>query len=254
MGRAGRSTKAFIKLLGSNADEAAQMFITKADELGRQVINLGKGKIDDLGTKLDDLAAKGEKILSGDFGDVKKYFKSLLPGEYTLVATPEGQVFRIAKGELGETSLELAARNGDGVVNGVLEGTGEGYQSAQSPMFGDDWNNYFGEKYGQGNVTWKPNSLEDVIQNPQRLYGASQSEVASMLGEGWTAGTYGSSGTGWKFTNGDGMVFYHVGGGIHSDSYYGFSSGATGKIKIVGSDYIPLTGDKATVIYYNGGN
>ena len=40
MGRAGRNTKAFIKLLGSNADEAAQMFITKADELGRQVINL----------------------------------------------------------------------------------------------------------------------------------------------------------------------------------------------------------------------
>jgi len=101
MGRAGRNTKAFIKLLGSNADEATQMFITKAD---------------DLGTKLDDLAAKGEKILSGDFGDVKKYFKSLLPGEYTLVATPDGQVFRIAKGELGETSLELAARNGDVVA------------------------------------------------------------------------------------------------------------------------------------------
>jgi len=40
MGRAGRNTKAFIKLLGSNADEAAQMFITKADEFGRQVINL----------------------------------------------------------------------------------------------------------------------------------------------------------------------------------------------------------------------
>jgi len=125
MGRAGRNTKAFIKLLGSNADEAAQMFITKADELGRQVINLGKGKIDDLGTKLDDLAAKGEKVLSGDFGDVKKYFKSLLPGEYTLVATPEGQIFRIAKGELGETSLELAARNGDGVVHNIVEGTGE---------------------------------------------------------------------------------------------------------------------------------
>ena len=53
---------------------------------------------------------------AGDFGDVKKYFRSLLPGEYTLVSTPDGQVFRIAKGELGETSLELAARNGDGVA------------------------------------------------------------------------------------------------------------------------------------------
>jgi len=71
-----------------------------------------------------DLAAKGEKILSGDFGDVKKYFKSLLPGEYTLVATPEGQVFRIAKGDLGETSLELAARNGDGVARTRSNGAG----------------------------------------------------------------------------------------------------------------------------------
>jgi len=70
------------------------------------------------------LAAKGEKILSGDFGDVKKYFKSLLPGEYTLVATPDGQVFRIAKGELGETSLELAARNGDGVARTRSNGAG----------------------------------------------------------------------------------------------------------------------------------
>lgn len=130
----------------------------------------------------------------------------------------------------------------------------EGAGQAKSPMFGDDWNTYFGEKYGQGNVAWKPNTLNDVIQNPQRLYGATQSEVANMLGDGWTAGAYGSSKTGWKFTNGDGMVFYHAGGGVHSGSYYGFSSGATGKVKIVGSDYIPLVGDKATVIYYNGGN
>ncbi|WP_313577586.1 hypothetical protein [Lacrimispora sp.] len=132
--------------------------------------------------------------------------------------------------------------------------SGQADQSAKSPMFGEDWNTYFGEKYGQGNVAWKPNSLNDVIQNPQRLYGATQNEVASMLGEGWTAGAYGSSKTGWKFTNGDGMVFYHAGGGMHGGSYYGFSSGATGKVKIVGSDYIPLVGDKATVIYYNGGN
>ena len=137
---------------------------------------------------------------------------------------------------------------------GYLSTPPEGAGQAKSPMFGDDWNTYFGEKYGQGNVAWKPNTLNDVIQNPQRLYGATQSEVANMLGDGWTAGAYGSSKTGWKFTNGDGMVFYHAGGGVHSGSYYGFSSGATGKVKIVGSDYIPLVGDKATVIYYNGGN
>jgi|GEM_PF-1262107 len=151
MGRAGRNTKAFIKLLGSNADEAAQMFITKADELGRQVINLDKGKIDDIGTKLDDLVAKGEKVLSGDFGDVKKYFKSLLPGEYTLVATSDGQVFRIAKGDLGETSLELATRNGDGVARTRSMGA-DGVENLKTSV------NY-GEQYGKiGNKkVLKPN-------------------------------------------------------------------------------------------------
>ena len=43
-------------------------------------------------------------------------------------------------------------------------------------------------------------------------------------------------------------TFYHS-GGRHDGAYYGFSTGATGKVKIVGEDYIPLPGDKATVIY-----
>ena len=135
----------------------------------------------------------------------------------------------------------------------AVGGSGQLNQSAKSPMFGDDWNNYFGEKYGQSNVAWKPNCLDDILQTPQRLYGATQSEVASMLGEGWTVGVYGSSKNGWKFTNGDKMVFYHAGGGLHGGSYYGFSSGTIGKVKIVGCDYIPLVGDKATIIYSNGG-
>jgi len=121
----------------------------------------------------------------------------------------------------------------------------------KNPMTGDDWYNYFSEKYGKNNVLWKPTSYEDIIKNPQKLYGSTQSEIASILGEGWTVGTYGTNQNGWKFTNGDGMVFYHDGGGIHGGSYYGFSSGATGKVKIVGGDYIPLDGDKATIIYYN---
>jgi RHS repeat-associated protein len=94
------------------------------------------------------------------------------------------------------------------------------------------------------------NSFVDIVANPKALWGKSADEVGSILGEGWTPGTYASSKTGWKFTNAnDGQsVFYHPGGGRHGGSYYGFSSGTLGKTKIVGTDYIPLKGDKATII------
>ncbi|MDR0469909.1 MAG: DUF4280 domain-containing protein [Peptococcaceae bacterium] len=93
------------------------------------------------------------------------------------------------------------------------------------------------------------NSVDDIKKNPQSLYGMTKDEVKKILGDGWAEGTYGSNRTGWKFTNGDQSIFYHPGGGRHGGSYYGYSSGATGKIKIVGPGYIPLTGDKATIIY-----
>ena len=91
-------------------------------------------------------------------------------------------------------------------------------------------------------------SFDDIATNPKNLWGKSSDEVAGILGEGWTKGSYGSKKTGWKFTKGDKSVFYHPGGGRHSGSYYGFSSGKLGKNKIVGSDYVPLPGDKATII------
>ncbi|WP_396442383.1 hypothetical protein [Listeria monocytogenes] len=48
------------------------------------------------------------------------------------------------------------------------------------------------------------------------------------------------------------MVFYHPGEGIRKGSYYGFSSGDTGKVKIVGKDYIDFSKDKATIIKFGG--
>lgn len=124
---------------------------------------------------------------------------------------------------------------------------------AENPVSGKDWNNYFKEKYGAGNVQWKPNSIEDIISSPERLYGSTKNEIKSILGEGWTESTYGSAGNGWKFTNdGDGMVFYHPGDGIHGGTYYGFSTGDTGKVKIVGEDYIDFSNDKATIIKLGG--
>lgn len=39
----------------------------------------------------------------------------------------------------------------------------------KNPVSGKDWNNYFKDKYGAGNVNWKPSSFEDIIVNPQKL-------------------------------------------------------------------------------------
>ncbi len=75
----------------------------------------------------------------------------------------------------------------------------------------------------------------------------SADEVAAVLGEGWTQSNYGVTGTGWKFTKGDKIIFFHQ-GGRHGGTYYGFSSGTTGKVKIVGAGYRPLPGDKAKII------
>ncbi len=107
----------------------------------------------------------------------------------------------------------------------------------------------FGAYSFLGGTSKTLNSVDDIVKNPQSLYGKSKTDVSKILGDGWTEGAYGSSKTGWKFTKGDQSIFYHPGGGRHSGSYYGYSSGATGKIKIVGSDYVPLPGDKARIIH-----
>ena len=118
------------------------------------------------------------------------------------------------------------------------------------PRSGAEWNEYLKGKYGADNVRWNINSVYDIFSAPTRLKGYTVDELQTILGNDWTRGVYGSNGGGWKLMNGDISIFYHPGGGKHGGSYYGISSGATGKIKVVNPEtYIPLKGDKATVIY-----
>ena len=159
----------------------------------------------------------------------------------------EKTVKKEAAEEIADTAEDLS-RNPIN-KNDALENSSSA--EAKIPRTGDEWYEYFNEKYGKGNVTWKPTSFDDILQNPERLYGSTQEEIANILGDGWTAGNYGITGEGWKFTSGDRMVFYHS-GGRHGGVYYGFSTSLTGKVKIVGENYIPLPGDKATVIYFKG--
>lgn len=133
------------------------------------------------------------------------------------------------------------------IAGGYIKGTGNN-DSNQGYVTGEDWNNYFKEKYGASNVQWKPNSFQDIIDNPQRLWGCTPSEIESILGDGWQFKTYGSNGQGWEFHSPQGRVFYHAGGGIHGGSYYGFGTGPTGVVKLVDGEYIYFPDEKSTII------
>ena len=91
-------------------------------------------------------------------------------------------------------------------------------------------------------------AFQEIVDDPTSLWGKSADEVGDILGDTWTKGTYGTKGTGWKFTNGDKMIAYHPGGGRHVGSYYKISCGKNGIIKVVGSDYIAGIGEKAKII------
>jgi len=91
-------------------------------------------------------------------------------------------------------------------------------------------------------------SFDDIVKNPASLWGMSPEKVAAILGPGWTRDVYARTGSGWRFTKGDKTVFYHV-GGLHKGQYWGYTSGVTGKVKIVGCDYVATPGDKATILH-----
>ena len=119
----------------------------------------------------------------------------------------------------------------------------------RNPMFGEDWYEDLQNKYGVENVQWKPNSLQDIINNPKRLWGCTPSEIASILGDEWSFKTYGTNGQGWEFYSSQGSVFYHTGGGLHGEgSYYGVST-LLGRVKIVDEFYVPTADDRATIIW-----
>ena len=48
---------------------------------------------------------------------------------------------------------------------------------------------------------------------------------------------------------GDLSVFYHPGNGVHVGQYYGFSSGLTGKTKVVSAAYVATIDDSANIIF-----
>ena len=190
---------------------------------------------------------KYDKAITG--GDVAKAWAECAMTSFVLRSVFEG----------GKSSSKADGKNrGMSTSKGRVESersiTCEGGSKTnfnnEIPRSGAEWNEYLKGKYGADNVRWNINSVDDIFSDPTRLKGYTVDELQTILGNDWTRGVYGSNGGGWKLMNGDISIFYHPGGGKHGGSYYGISSGATGKIKVVNPEtYIPLKGDKATVIY-----
>ncbi len=72
-------------------------------------------------------------------------------------------------GKAGATSTKGSAKLGDANLDmpETLK-VKEPEVHSESPMFGEDWNSYFREKYGEGNVTWE-SAPEGHIDNPKTL-------------------------------------------------------------------------------------
>jgi len=168
--------------------------------------------------------------------------------------------FGVASTAFGFRSATTKYRNKDivdikepykkAVDDNKIEGGSKTNFENEIPRSGEEWNQKFIDEYGKENVYCNINSVDDIFNDPTRLKGYTADELQKVLGSDWEKGVYGSNSNGWKLMGGDVSIFYHPGGGIHGGSYYGISSGATGKIKVVDSKtYIPLKGDKATIIY-----
>ena len=109
---------------------------------------------------------------------------------------------------------------------------------AEIPVSGQDWNNYFKDKYGAGNIQWKNpvNSIDEIMDTPSSLINVNPTDVADFVNrEGWTvtslkkggsAGIPYEEGGGFsmnppKGTSGDSRyIQYHPGNGHHGEVPY----------------------------------
>jgi len=92
-------------------------------------------------------------------------------------------------------------------------------------------------------------SYDDIVENPKWLWGKTIDEIAEILGEGWTRGTYGSDKKGWAFRKGDKIVFGHSGGGVHEGIYTGIRSSLVNKKVVSRLTYKAGKNEKAEIIF-----
>ena len=205
---------------------------------------------------VDTAVSAGERYLYAVFDDSmsweEKRAYAFDPGQMVADFITGVVIGEFLDGIMAATQNKLRSifANNDAALREALGSGKKTNFDNEIPRNGSEWNEYLKGKYGADNVHWNINSVDDVFSDPTRLKGYTADELQKVLGNDWTRGVYGSNGGGWKLMNGDISIFYHPGGGKHGGSYYGISSGATGKIKVVNPEtYIPLKGDNATIIY-----
>jgi hypothetical protein len=180
--------------------------------------------------------AKG-MLLFGTWSGLDNSIRQIIEGRSDTFETVEA----FLEGSVFGGAFALAGK----VASGIRRGAAARLEAEGEPTAGR-LKNASDVVEGAGSKTF--NSVDDIINNPQSLYGKSKADVQNILNEGWTEGIYGSAGTGWEFTKRDQSIFYHPEGGVHRGSYYGYSRATTGRVKIVSLEYVALPGDKATII------
>ena len=131
------------------------------------------------------------------------------------------------------------------VVQESVEGGIKTNFDNEIPRSGDEWHNYFNEKYGSDNVIWESASIDDIIDMPSNIVDFSPSQVADLArNSGWSVEPLGKGGlAGVPFEQGGGLsmhapngsslyIQYHPGGGHHgSMPYFKVSSGQNGTVR-----------------------
>ncbi|WMJ23149.1 hypothetical protein RBG61_00390 [Paludicola sp. MB14-C6] len=120
-----------------------------------------------------------------------------------------------------------------------------GGNESKVPRTGEEWNQYFKEKYSAENVTWETASIRNIVNMPSKITSFSPQQVANLakssgwsvepLGKGSLAGVPYEEGGGFSMrapNGGSEYIQYHPGGGHHGSSpYYKISSGPNGTVR-----------------------
>ena len=148
------------------------------------------------------------------------------------------------KQAVNEAVDETADSIGDSVRREVKSGSTNGSNS-KNPMMGDDWHNYFNQKYGTDNVTWESASIQDIVDMPSKITDFSPKQISELTKKnGWSVDSLGKGSlAGVPYEQGGGLsmhapngssvyIQYHPGGGHHGEMpYYKISSGPNGIVR-----------------------
>ncbi|MEI5993265.1 hypothetical protein [Candidatus Enterococcus mansonii] len=176
----------------------------------------------------------------------KKLTTMEMIGKASLLANGMITLGVMAKGVINVGKVKNATPRNAGEVNPSKTDFG-----AENPVSGKDWNNYFKDKYGAGNVQWKNpvNSIDDIINTPSSLTNVNPTDIVDFVKkEGWivtplkkggNAGIPYEQGGGFSMnppagTSGSSRyIQYHPGGGHHGElPYYKVSSPEHGITRI----------------------